>query len=59
MEAGMAPEQAMVFTDRGEMAKALLALAQPGATLLFKGSHGMHMELVLEQFLKEDTDTEE
>lgn len=58
-EAGMAPEKAVVYEDRADMAKALLALAEPGATLLFKGSHGMHMELVLEQFLKEDTDTEE
>ena len=29
----------------------LKALAMPGDTLLFKGSHGMHMEIALEKFL--------
>ena len=44
-----------VFDDRNAMAMALQTLAKPGDTLLFKGSHGMHMELVLEAFLKSDT----
>ena len=44
-----------VFDDRNAMAMALQTLAKPGDTLLFKGSHGMHMELVLEAFLKLDT----
>ena len=44
-----------VFDDRSAMAAALKQLARPGDTLLFKGSHGMHMELVLEAFLKIDT----
>ncbi len=57
--AGMAKEQAIAFDDRIAMAKTLKKLAVPGDTLLFKGSHGMHMELVLEQFLTEDTNTEE
>jgi len=39
------------FEDRNAMADALKKLARPGDTLLFKGSHGMHMELVLERFL--------
>ena len=56
-EAGL--EQAEAFDDRDAMANALKKLARPGDTLLFKGSHGMHMELVLERFLKEDTDTED
>ena len=37
------------------MAQALRSLAQPGDILRFKGSHGMHIELVLEAFLKLDT----
>ena len=39
------------FLDRDAMAAALNSMAQPGDTLLFKGSHGMHMEIVLEKFL--------
>ena len=41
-----------IFEDRAVMAEALRQQACPGDTLLFKGSHGMHMELVLDQFLK-------
>lgn len=41
-----------IFDDRAVMAEALRQQANPGDTLLFKGSHGMHMELVLDQFLK-------
>ena len=37
-----------------EVTQRLQELAQPGDVILFKGSHGMHMELVLEQFLKEE-----
>ena len=59
VENGMAQEKALIFDDRGEMAKKLKELVAPGDTLLFKGSHGMHMELVLEQFLQEETDAEE
>ncbi len=44
-----------IFDDRAVMANALRQLANSGDTLLFKGSHGMHMELVLDQFLKEET----
>ena len=50
-----AGEKCRVFDDRAVMASALKQLAEPGDTLLFKGSHGMHMELVLEAFLKEET----
>ena len=34
------------------MASALDQLHRAGDVILFKGSHGMKMELVLEQFLK-------
>ena len=42
------------FDDRAAMAATLRRIAKDGDVMLFKGSHGMHMELVLEQFLKED-----
>ena len=44
-----------IFDDRMAMAHTLREIATSGDTLLFKGSHGMHMELVLEAFLKEET----
>ena len=50
-ERGM--EAVAVFDDRAAMAGHLKDLCRPGDVLLFKGSHGMHMELVLEQFLGE------
>lgn len=56
---GMPAENALRFDDREVMAQALRQLALPGDTLLFKGSHGMHMELVLERFLREEIETEE
>ena len=40
------------YLDRQAMADDLLALTQPGDVLLFKGSRGMRMELVLELFMK-------
>ncbi|MDD5955044.1 MAG: UDP-N-acetylmuramoyl-tripeptide--D-alanyl-D-alanine ligase [Firmicutes bacterium] len=51
---GMNPAFARSFDDRNAMAEALKRLAKPGDTLLFKASHGMHLELVLEAFLKEE-----
>ena len=49
---GMNKEHIYSFQDRTRMAEKLRALCIPGDVLLFKGSHGMHMELVLEQFLQ-------
>ena len=43
---------AKAFTDREKLANILCQMAKPGDTILFKGSHGMHMELVLDIFLK-------
>ena len=48
---GMSAAHARAFEDRQALASALKALAKPGDVLLFKGSHGMHMELALELFL--------
>ena len=43
------------FDDHGELAAYLKRIAKPGDTMLFKGSHGMHMEIALELFLKDET----
>ena len=51
---GMDPQKARSFETHEDMARALKAIARPGDVLLFKGSHGMHMEKVLELFLKEE-----
>ena len=52
-EGGM--QDALAFDSREKMAQQLKLCCKLGDVLLFKGSHGMHMELVLEQFLKEET----
>jgi UDP-N-acetylmuramyl pentapeptide synthase len=52
MEAGMTQENTGCFETREQMAESLRQNCRPGDVLLFKGSHGAHMELVLEQFLK-------
>lgn len=49
---GMHGNYAKAFTDREKLANILCQMAKPGDTILFKGSHGMHMELVLDIFLK-------
>ena len=50
--AGMEPEKTGSFASREDMAQSLRQNAAEGDVLLFKGSHGMHMELVLDIFLK-------
>lgn len=52
---GMPESCAKLFDDRQKMAQFLKCNAKPGDTILFKGSRGMQMELVLEAFLKEET----
>ena len=52
---GMQEDKALAFADRDRLVEALKQLAKPADVLLFKGSHGMHMELALEGFLREDT----
>ena len=51
---GMSPAAAKTYPSHEAMAAALKRLARQGDVILFKGSHGMHMERVLELFLKED-----
>ncbi len=52
---GMNPMRALAFEDRAKLVETLKQRTQPGDVLLFKGSHGMHMEQVLEEFLKDET----
>lgn len=52
--AGMDPENTGSFDSREAMAESLRRNCRQGDVLLFKGSHGMHMELVLEKFLNEE-----
>ena len=52
---GMPDSRAMAFEDREKLASTLKRLAKPGDVILFKGSRGMHMERILELFLKDDT----
>ena len=49
---GMAGK-ARAFTDRDRLIQILKLTAQPGDVLLFKGSRGMRMELILEGFLRD------
>ena len=51
---GISPTLARIFNTHEEMAAALKRLAKPGDVLLFKASRGMHLEKVLEAFLKEE-----
>ncbi len=51
-----AGEKARCFDTREEMALALREIAREGDVLLFKGSRGMRLELVLEQFLDKQRD---
>ena len=44
--------RAMAFEDRDKLVAALKRMAKPGDVLLFKGSRGMRMELILEKFLQ-------
>ena len=51
---GMSMNMGRAYTDREELIQALKRAARPGDVILFKGSRGMHLELVLEAFLKEE-----
>jgi len=51
---GINPVFARHFHTHEELSAALKRLAKPGDIYLFKGSRGMHMERVLEMFLKDE-----
>ena len=51
---GMAESMGRAFESQEELAAALKRTAKPGDVILFKASHGMHLERVLDAFLKEE-----
>ena len=51
---GMENGRAKAFVDRDMLIQTLLPALRPGDVLLFKGSRGMHMELVLDALLKKE-----
>ena len=51
---GMDAAKAQAFDNRDDLVFTLKRLAKEGDVMLFKGSHGMHMELALEKFLKDE-----
>ena len=52
---GMPENKVKAFEDREEIVAAMKRMVKPGDVILVKGSRGMRMELILEQFLKEET----
>jgi UDP-N-acetylmuramyl pentapeptide synthase len=50
---GMSQRSAMNCQTQEELVNTLKNRAKPGDVLLFKGSHGMHMEKVLQAFIEE------
>ena len=50
-DSAAAGEKGSHYDTHEALAAALRAAAEPGDVLLFKGSHGMHMEKALELFL--------
>ncbi|MBQ7415890.1 MAG: UDP-N-acetylmuramoyl-tripeptide--D-alanyl-D-alanine ligase [Oscillospiraceae bacterium] len=50
---GMDNSRAKAFENRDEIVAAMKRMIKPGDVILIKGSRGMHMELILEQFLKD------
>lgn len=51
---GMPDSLAQAYEKQEDLVKTLKRISKPGDVILFKGSRGMHMELVLEQFLADD-----
>ena len=52
---GLPDTKAIAFEDREKLAAALKRMVKPGDVILFKGSRGMHMEWILDLFLKDET----
>ena len=51
---GMPIHYVRAFEDQDKLVEALKQQAKAGDVLLFKGSHGMHMDVALTKFLHED-----
>ena len=52
---GMPETRGRAFLDPDALVKALKQAVRPGDVLLFKASRGMHLEKILDAFLKEET----
>lgn len=52
---GISQRNAMNFTSAEELINVLRSRAKPGDVLLFKGSHGVHMEELLKLFMQDDS----
>lgn len=50
---GMSASMAKAYENREDVVSAMNRLIRPGDVILVKGSRGMRMELILDQFLKE------
>ena len=55
MTGGMPDGRARGYENREELVEALKRMSKPDDVLLFKGSHGMRMDLILDAFMKEET----
>jgi len=51
---GMPETRARAFTDRERLVSVLRQMLEPGDVILVKGSHGMHMEMILRSLWQED-----
>ena len=51
---GMSQNNARAFTDKEKLVQVLKQITKPDDVVLFKGSRGMRMEQVLENFLEEE-----
>lgn len=51
---GMPDTKARAFTDRDRLADVLRQIVKPGDVILFKGSRGMRMELIVDRFLQKE-----
>ena len=51
---GMPDTKARAFTDRDRLVDVLRQMVKPGDVILFKGSRGMRMELIMDLFLQKE-----
>ena len=51
---GMPDGRARGFENQNELTETLRRLSKPGDVILFKGSNGMHMDWILDAFLKDE-----
>lgn len=51
---GLSQRCSMNFSSQQELVNVLKSRVRPGDVLLFKGSHGMHMEEILRQFMDDE-----